>query len=78
MPTPLTVKISGPGQTFDLELHYIKRLLEDMGWTIEEKNEYPAELTDEQADDLQKRRSNRTSNLNGIATVVAIHCPWGG
>ena len=82
----LTVKITGPGQTFELELYYIQKLLEDMGWEVELRNDNPNPTQcppDETkiAALLQARKSREKSPNKfkfNTAVIIAENMPWGG
>ena len=82
----LTVKITGPGQTFELELYYIQKLLEDMGWGVELRNDNPNHTRyphdEKKMAALLETRKAREKTPNrykfNTATIIAENMPWGG
>jgi hypothetical protein len=76
----LRITISGPGQTFDVEIEYIKRVLEEMGWEVSVKDEFRKSLSDVEFEHgISLRKDiNVNSTIEHHAEIIADHCCWGG
>ena len=62
----ISIEITGPGQCFDSEYYLLLRTLEQAGYIVEQKNEYPNL-------ELKETKSKKPKIL-----LVANHMPWGG
>jgi hypothetical protein len=88
----VTIKITGPGQTFSLELLAIKEALEKEGVVVEIQDEFPLEagmtLERHRAETAQwwieadalcdSKGTPRWDRRQRHVKIIAEHCPWGG
>lgn len=82
----IQITITGPGQTFDLELAVIKEALEAEGFPVEIHDAYPN--TDHTTlEQLRKFFADRNADYaekgispvrKGKVVITTEHCPWGG
>ncbi|HET8688244.1 MAG TPA: hypothetical protein VFM18_16550 [Methanosarcina sp.] len=72
------ITISGPGQTFDVELEVIKRALQQFGFIVEVSDDYPFVGNERfpTIDDFMEKSKERVKKTK--IHIQTKHVPWGG
>ena len=76
----IQISMTGPGGTMGVPVTYLKKTLEDLGFTVEITDNYNEDYvwTDDQCKMVRDRGFFIKGSPSGIARISTTSIPWGG